>query len=393
VPNPLYDGNIQYQRTDLVGMETTAAVLDAPTDAANLADAAPVQFESLDVATPTGEEVLVEITAASLCHTDVSMTRGHLDESFPMVLGHEGAGRVRAIGDDVTTVAPGDQVVLGRTTCGRCAHCRAGDGQLCVERTRVRQTGTLRTGSIRFSRDGEPIHHCHGVSSFTGHTVVTEEVAIGVPDEIPPAHATLLGCGVFTGVGAVTNTAAVEAGSSVVVFGAGGVGLSAVQGARLHSAGPVIAVDLVPEKLAIAEAVGATHTVHAGEEAVVERIHEITDGGADYAFEVVGDPAVTEQAVDCLAPTGLAVLVGVPPAGKRELAIDLTDVVVGEKRLVGSFNGSYSLPLAVPRLATLVADGALDLDPLITDRRPLRELNEAMHDLETGTNIRQLILP
>jgi alcohol dehydrogenase len=374
-------------------MESTAAVLEEPTDAEDLAAAAPVSFETVEVAEPTGEEVLVEITAASLCHTDVAITRGHLEESFPQVMGHEGAGRVAAVGEDVTNVEPGDQVVLGRITCGRCEYCREGKGQLCVERTKARKNGTLRTGEIRFSRDGEPIHHCHGVSSFSEYTLVTEEVAVPVTDELPPEHATLLGCGVFTGAGAVMNTADVEAGSSVVVFGAGGVGLSAVQGARIRGAGEIIAVDIVPEKLEVAAEVGATHTVDSSEEDVLERVAAITGGGADYAFEIVGNPAVAEQAMDTLAPTGQAVLVGVPPAGKQELELNLYDMVVSEKELIGSFNGSYSLPLAIPKLATLAAKGDLMLDPLITDTKELTDLNEAMHELETGTGVRQVILP
>ncbi len=374
-------------------MESTAAILEDPTEADNLAEDSPVSFESIEVAEPTGEEVRVEITAASLCHTDVGITRGHLEESFPLVMGHEGAGRVRAVGTDVTTVEPGDQVVLGRITCGRCEYCRAGKGQLCAERTTARRDGTLRTGDIRFSRDEDPVHHCHGVSSFSEQTLVTEEVAITVTDDLSPEHATLLGCGVFTGAGAVMNTANVEAGASVVIFGAGGVGLSAAQGARLRSAGDVIVVDIVPEKLEVAEKVGATHTIDSSEEDVVERVTELTDGGADYSFEIVGNPTVAEQAVSCLRPTGQAVLVGVPPAGRQEIGLDLYDMVVSEKELIGSFNGSYSLPLAIPRLAELAARGDLKLDPLITDSRPLTDLNEAMHALETGTGIRQIIRP
>lgn len=374
-------------------MKATAAVLDEPTDTENLAEDAPVTFETVDVADPTDEEVRVEITAASLCHTDVAIARGHMEESFPLVMGHEGAGVVRDVGEDVTTVEPGDQVVLGRITCGRCEYCRAGNGQLCVERTKARRNGTLRTGEVRFGRDGEPVHHCHGVSSFAEQTIVTEEVAIKVTNELTPEYATLLGCGVFTGAGAVMNTADVEAGSDVVIFGAGGVGLSAVQGSRLRSAGTIIAVDIVPEKLDIAAEVGATNTIDSSKENAVERVAEITDGGADYAFEVVGNPRVIEQATACLRPTGQAVLVGVPPAGPQGVELDLYDMVVSEKDVIGSFNGSYSLPLAVPRLAALAARGDLKLDPLITDSRPLTEINDAMHKLETGTGIRQVIRP
>lgn len=375
-------------------MDATAAVLREHTEVENLAEAAPANIESIEIADPGPEEVLVEITAASLCHTDVSIAHGHMDRPLPMVMGHEGTGVVQAVGEGVESVEPGDAVVLGRTTCGRCEFCRAGEGQHCVHRSRLHREGTIRTGGTRFtSPEGERLHHCHGVSSFSTHTLVTEEVAIKVTDDLPPEQATLLGCGVFTGAGAALNTADVEAGSSVVVFGAGGVGLSTVQGARLASATDIIAVDLVGEKLTVAEEVGATHTIDSSEVDAVERVREITDGGVDYAFDVVGHPQVTQQAVDCLAPLGQAVLVGTPPAGKKNLDLDLYDIVTSEKEIIGSFNGSYTLPVAIPKLADLAASGKLRLDPMISDTKPLSQVNEAMHELETGTGIRQVLLP
>ena len=373
--------------------ETTAAILETPTDAADLAAAAPATVERMTVADPGAEEVLVEVTAASLCHTDVAIARGEIPRPMPLAMGHEGTGVVRAVGDAVTSVEPGDSVVFGRTTCGRCHYCRGGEGQHCVERSKAHRNGTLRTGGVRFDRDGDPVRHCHGVSSFAGHTLVTEEVAIKVTDDLPPEQATLLGCGVFTGAGAVMNTADVEAGSSVVVFGAGGVGLSAVQGARIRGATEIVCVDVVPEKLDVAREVGATSTVDASETDPVERVREICDGGVDYAFEAVGAATVTEQAVDCLVPTGEAVLVGTPPAGPQTLDIDLYDLVTSEKRLIGSFNGSYTLPLAIPRLADLAVAGALALEPLVAEVRPLKEVNQAMADLETETGIRQVLRP
>jgi S-(hydroxymethyl)glutathione dehydrogenase/alcohol dehydrogenase len=247
---------------------------------------------------------------------------------------------------------------------------------------------------VRFSHEGEPVHHCHGVSSFTEFTLVTEEVAIGVTDRIPIEHASLLGCGIFTGVGAVTSTVDVELGSTVAVFGCGGVGLSAVQAARIRGADEVIAVDVVPEKLTLAERVGATTTVDSSAVAdPVEAVRAAAGGGVEYAFEVVGNVGVLEQAVATLAPTGTAVLVGVPPKGTHEVGLDVFDLVTGERRIVGSFNGTYDLPTAIPRLARLVVDGRFEVDPLITGRRPLAEVNEAMEELETGTGIRQLIVP
>lgn len=375
-------------------MKSTAAVLYEPIDSPDFAETRPAQFEEIDVADPNGEEVLVEITAASLCHTDVASTRGHIDEPYPVVMGHEGAGVVRAVGDAVEFVSPGDHVVLGRPTCGRCVTCRAGMGQHCAMRTRARDAGTLRTGDVSFSIDGEPLNHYHGVSSFTKYTVVTEEVAIPVPRELPPEQATLLGCGVFTGAGATMNTVNIEAGSSVVVFGAGGVGLSAVQGARIRGATTIISVDTIPEKFGVAKAVGATHTVDASAvDDPVEEIRDICGGGVDYAVEAVGNEHVVQQAVESLATTGKAILVGVPPKGLRNLSLDLYDMVVEEKRVVGSFNGSYSLPLAIPKLADLAVEGLLKLEPMVTDEKSLVELNEAMDELETGTGIRQIIKP
>lgn len=375
-------------------MQSTAAIVDEPTDEPDLAAARPASIDEIEVPDPVGEEVLVEVTATSLCHTDVASARGHLAEQCPYVMGHEGAGVVREVGDAVESVAPGQPVVLGRITCGRCARCRAGAGQHCEKRAEARRLGSLRAGAVRFSRDGDPVHHYHGVSSFTEHTLVTEEVAVPVPPELPPEQATLLGCGVFTGAGAVMNTADVEAGSSVVVFGAGGVGLSAVQGARIRGATEIVAVDVVPEKLDIAEAVGATATVDAGSVGdPVGAARDACGGGADYGVEAVGDDRVVEQAVEVLDTGGTAVLVGAPPEGARELSLDLRDVVVEEKSLVGSFNGSYSLPLAIPRLAELAVEGHLLLEPLVTDSRPLSEVNEAMQSLEEGTGVRQLIRP
>lgn len=374
-------------------MESTAAVLDAPVESTTFSESRPASIEEVEVAEPGPEEVRVSIEAASLCHTDVAIALGHIDEQHPLVLGHEGAGIVQGVGPGVTSVSPGDHVVLGRIACGRCRQCRNGDSQLCAERSMTTRAGTIRNGAVRFSRGGEPAYHCHGVSSFTEFTVVNEEVAIPITREVPLDEATLLGCGVFTGVGAVTNTADVEPGASVVVFGLGGVGLSAVQGATMRSAGEVIAVDVVSEKLEIAASLGATHTIDGSVEDPVERVRDLTDGGAEYAFDVVGDPSVTEQAIDVLGSRGTAVVVGIPPSGKHDVPVDVNSFVTGERRLLGSFNGSYNLSLDIPRLAELVADGHLSLGELITDTRPLDELNEAMERLASGSGIRQVILP
>lgn len=374
-------------------MESKAAVLRDPLDSTDFTGTDRITIETVDVDGPDDGEVLIEIATASLCGTDVSIALGKLEESYPMVMGHEGAGIVKAVGNGVDAVSPGDHVVLGRSACGRCEFCRLGKSHLCECRGTVRRKGTLRNGNVKFSRDGRRVHHCHGVSSFSEYTVVSEEVPIPITDELPLRQASLLGCGVFTGAGAVMNSADIEPGSSVAIFGAGGVGLSAVQGARLRSAGDVIAVDLVPEKLELARELGATHTVNAAEDEPVEAIKSITDGGVDYAFEVIGRPAVVGEAVDALRPRGTAVIVGTAPEGKHDIPIDTQRLVTREQSIRGAFNGSYNLSLAIPKLAEMAASGRLQLDPLITDCRPLDELTDAMAALDGGRQIRQLIRP
>ena len=375
-------------------MKSNAAVLREPTDAEDLAAAEPATIESISVDDPRNDEVLVEITAAGLCHTDVAIARGQMEERYPLVMGHEGAGIVRDVGPDVESVRPGDHVVLGRIACGRCEYCRVGRSNHCTKRTAARKRGTLRDGAVRFGDSDSRLHHCHGVSSFSEYTVISEEVAIEITDAVPLREAALLGCGVFTGVGAVVNTVDVEPGASVAVFGVGGVGASAIQAATFRGATDLVAVDIVEEKLSLAESLGATATVDSSRSNPVDAIEAVTDGeGADYAFVTVGSPRVIEQAIGALRTTGTAVLVGTPPAGTEELSFDIHDFVVSERSIVGSFNGSYNLADAIPRLAALVADGKLELEPLITDERPLEAVNDSMAALEAGAGMRRLILP
>jgi Zn-dependent alcohol dehydrogenase len=372
--------------------ESMAAVLETPTDDHDFAESRPVSVEPVEVKDPAGEEVLVEVRATSLCHTDVGFTLGHFEVPYPLVLGHEGAGVVREVGEQVQDLEPGDHVVLGRIACGRCRRCREGLSHLCERRVPANESGTLRNGNVPFSRDGEPIHHCLGVSSFTEHTLVTQDVAIPVPEELPFDRACLLGCGVFTGFGAVENTADIELGSSVVIFGAGGVGLNGIQAARIRDASTVVAVDLVDEKLDLAREMGATHTVNPNDaDDVAERIREICPGGADYAFEMTGHESVITQALDAVGSRGEVIVVGVPPHGHRSVDLDVYGMLFGEKAIRGSLSGSYNLSLAIPKLADLVVDGRLPLDPLVTDTRPLAEVNEAMAALEAGGQIRQIL--
>lgn len=373
--------------------ESTAAVLEAPTDDHDFAESRPVSVETVEVKDPEGEEVLVEIKATSMCHTDVGFALGHFDVPYPLVLGHEGAGVVREVGDGVQGLEPGDHVVLGRVACGRCRRCREGLSHLCERRVPANETGRLRNGNVPFHRDGEPVHHCLGVSSFTEYTLVTQDVAVQVPEGLPFDRACLLGCGVFTGFGAVENTADIELGSSVVIFGAGGVGLNGVQAARIRDASTVVVVDLVDEKLELARDLGATHTINPRDEVPVERVREICPGGADYAFEMTGHEDVITQALDAVGSRGEVIVVGVPPFGHQPVDLDVYGMLFGEKAIRGSLSGSYNLSLAIPKLADLAVDGRLSLDPLVTDTRPMAEVNEAMAALEAGGQIRQLLVP
>ena len=374
-------------------METKAAVLEDTVDTHEFVEDEVTHIDAVDVPEPTGDEVRVDISAASLCHTDISIALGFIPESYPMVMGHEGAGIVRDVGEDVTELEPGDHVVLGRIACGQCDYCRMGRSNLCERRGPCRTNGTLKDGQIRFSRDGEAIHHCHAISSFAETTITTEDLAVKIRDDLPMEKATLLGCGIFTGAGSVMNAADVESNSSLVLFGVGGVGLTAVQAAAARSAGDIIAVDLVDEKLAMAESMGATHTINSGKADVVERVMEITGNGADYSFEFVGSPQVVEQLLPVLAPTGEAILVGSSPAGEHSIDLNLLDMMTSEKMLRGAFNGSYNLKLAIPAIADMIAEGVFDIDPLISDTRPVENLNEAMEALEDGSQIRQVIQP
>jgi Zn-dependent alcohol dehydrogenase len=372
--------------------ESRAAVLEAPVDGEqDFETSRPVSVQTVEVADPQGEEVLVEIGATSLCRSDVGFALGHFDCAYPLVLGHEGAGVVKAVGDRVQNLEVGDHVALGRIACGRCGQCRAGHSNLCSQRVPANESGKLRTGSVPFSRAGEAVHHCVGVSSFTEYTLVTEDVAIPIPKELAFDRACLLGCGVFTGFGAVENTADVEIGSSVAIFGTGGVGLNGIQAAEICGSDPIIAVDMIPDKLEMARDLGATHTINASETDPVERIREICPGGVDYVFEMTGQTSVISQGVDAVGPRGEVILVGIPQFGKQTVDLDVYDMLFHEKEVKGSLSGSYNLTLAIPRLADLVVDGDLSLDELITDTRPLAEINEAMDALEHGGQIRQLI--
>ena len=282
-------------------------------------DTGQLSLEEVQLASPKAGEVRVKIAAAGVCHSDLHVVKGEWDVPAPLVLGHEGSGIVTELGPGVTSLAIGDHVVLSWVApCHECRYCLAGHEARCqVAATIVAPGGVLQDGTSRLSIDGEPLHDYLGVSSFAEEVVVPASGAVKIRDDAPLDVVALVGCAVATGVGAVTNTAQVEPGSIVAVIGCGGVGLSVVQGARLAGAERIIAIDIQADKTALALVMGATDTIDASQRDAVAALRELLPDGVDYAFDAIGHPATTEQAISMLGLGGAAVVVGLPPTGSR----------------------------------------------------------------------------
>jgi NDMA-dependent alcohol dehydrogenase len=352
-----------------------------------------LEVVDIDVAPPRAGEVLVAMAAGGVCHSDLHVMRGELIAPTPAVLGHEGSGVVAEVGEDVTSVDVGDHVVpLWRLSCGVCEYCSRGRPALCLAGTRVRNTGLMLDGTSRFSLDGKPIKSYAGVSTFSQYTVIPEKSLLKIDKDLPLPIAALLGCAVVTGFGAVTNAAKVTPGSTVAVFGgAGGVGLNVVQSAALAGAVKVIAVDRHESKLKKAVSFGATHTVDGSKLNAPETIRELTGGrGVDFAFDVVGAPAVTRAAYDSLTRMGTLVVIGLAPEG-QDAGIPMKSVVYEERTIIGSLYGSGSPREEIPRLASLYRAGKLKLDELLTRTYPLAQINEAYDALERGEVLRSVV--
>jgi S-(hydroxymethyl)glutathione dehydrogenase / alcohol dehydrogenase len=353
----------------------------------------PLTIEELEVpARPKPGEVLVKLAASGLCHSDYHVLRGEWPAPTPLVLGHEGAGVVEAVGEGVTSAATGDHVVLCWTPwCGRCRYCVAGRPVLCdIAKTRASRH-VMYDGTTRLTRGGEPVHSYIALGTFGEYAMVAETGVVRIRSDVPLAQASLVGCAVTTGIGAVLNTARVTPGSSVLVIGCGGVGLNIVQGARLAAARQVIAVDRRPEKLRAARAMGATDALEAGAGDVVEAVRELSGGrGVDYAFEAIGVPALIEAACEALAKGGTAVVVGQVAAG-RKVSIDPLVLSDQEKTIRGSNYGSARPPIDFPRILDLYVEGRIDLDSLVTRRIRLDGINHAFEAMGRGEGIRTVI--
>jgi alcohol dehydrogenase len=352
----------------------------------------PLDIAELDLSSPGRGEVLVGIKAAGLCHSDLSVIDGSRPRPTPMALGHEAAGIVEAVGEGVTDLEAGDHVVLVFVpSCGRCGPCVAGRPALCEPGAKANGAGTLLSGERRLAFRAEPVNHHLGVSAFAEHAVVARESCVKIDPDLPLELAALFGCAVLTGVGAVVNTAKVEPGRSVAVVGLGGVGLSAVLGARLAGARQIVAVDLSDDKLAFAAKLRATDTVNAAAPDAADQVRRVSGGGVDVAFDMAGAVAALELAYAATARGGTTVTAGLPRPDSR-LSLAPVTMVAEERTLKGSYIGS-AIPLRdVPRYIALFRAGRLPVDKLLTHRLKLNEINEGFDRLREGIGVRQVVV-
>lgn len=347
----------------------------------------PLVIEHVDIDPPQAGEIKVRVAACAICHSDIVFMDGGWGGDLPAVYGHEAAGVVAETGPGIVGLEPGDHVVVTLIrSCGGCHFCAQGHPVMCETRFRLDEHGPL------YAKDGGAIHQGLRTGAFAEYVVVEASQAVRVPGDLPLDSASLLACGVITGLGAVVNTAAVPAGSNVVVVGTGGVGLNSVQGAALSGARTVIAVDLSDDKLNVSRAFGATHAVNPDADDVREAVRALTDGrGADYVFVAVGARAAIEQGFGLLARGGSLVIVGMPPSGV-EAAFDPGSFAAESQRVLGSKMGSARVQVDIPWLVDLYRQGRLKLDELISGRYPLHEINEAIAVARSGAALRNVIV-
>lgn len=372
-------------------MKITAAVLDKVGASAPFAQSHPLRLAELDLADPRPGELLVKIDAAGICHSDLSVVNGDRVRPTPMALGHEAAATVVSAGDPESRFKPGDRVVLAfLPACGQCPDCGSGHGFLCGPAAQANGAGRLLRGGHRLKEGpGEVFHHL-GVSAFATHAVIDERSAVIVPSDIPPQIAALFGCAVLTGVGAVLNTAGVRPGESVAVYGLGGVGLSSVLGAVVAGAQPIVAIDPIPAKRALALELGATVAVDPSEAA--QALADLDGGGADVVIETAGRAAVLAAAYKGTRRGGRTVTVGLPNPAEM-LSIPAVSLVGDGKTLMGSYMGSAIPSRDIPRYIALWRAGRLPVDRLLTSVSPLADINRLLDELASGAAIRQIVLP
>ena len=358
------------------------------------AQSKPFRIEEVELQAPGPGEVLVEVRAAGLCHSDLTQVGTAIKRRVPIVGGHEGAGIVRELGEGVTGFAPGDHAVLVNVTgCGDCRHCRVSRPGLCQAVTSSRVEGKIATGTRRLQQiGGAELNHWSGLSVFAQYAVVVPESIIKIDKSVPFDVAAMLGCGVMTGSGAVYNAAKVERGSSVAVVGLGGVGLSAVMAAREAGASIIIGIDVLPSKFDLAKAVGCTHCVDARDPTAAQQVKDLTDGGVDYAFETSGVMPAVDMAHATAARGGEVVHVGVSTT-EASFPIKQWPLVIEERTYRGTFMGSGVPKRDIPRLIDLYQRGQFPMDRLRSEFIPFERLNESLDLLDQGKVIRQILLP
>ena len=355
---------------------------------------APLVIETVDLDGPKAGEVLVEIRATGVCHTD-EFTRSGADPEglFPVIFGHEGAGVVVDVGAGVTSLKKGDHVIpLYTPECRQCKSCLSHKTNLCTAIRATQGQGVMPDGTSRFSIGGEKIHHYMGCSTFSNYTVLPEIALAKIREDAPFDKVCYIGCGVTTGIGAVINTAKVEPGASVVVFGLGGIGLNVIQGARMAGADRIVGVDLNPARKALAERFGMTHFVNPKEVEgdLVAYLVALTDGGADYSFECVGNVDLMRQALECChRGWGVSVIIGVAGAG-QEIRTRPFQLVTGRVWKGTAFGGARGRS-DVPKIVDWYMRGRIEIDPLITHTLPLERINEAFDLMHAGESIRTVV--
>ena len=370
---------------------TRAAVLRTTSAARPYADSQPLTIEPLSLDAPGPGEVLVAVKAAGLCHSDLSVINGDRPRPLPMALGHEAAGVVEAIGVGVDDLEIGDHVVMVfMPSCGHCNPCAEGRPALCEPGAAANGKGELLTKRSALSLNDQPINHHLGVSAFADRAVVSRRSLVKIDKDLPFEHAALFGCAVLTGVGAVVNTAQIKAGQSAVIIGLGGVGLSSVLGALAAGASPVIAVDLSDDKLALARTLGPVHTIKATDPDAVEQVCTLTNGGADFAFEMAGSIRALESAWKMTRRGGTTITAGLPPADAA-LPVNVVSLVGEERTLKGSYIGTSVPSRDIPRYVALFRQGRLPVDRLLSGLIALDDINTAFDALADGTAIRQII--
>lgn len=373
-------------------MKTRAAVLHALDNHPPFVQSQPLRIEEIDLDAPGPGEVMVRMTAAGLCHSDLSVINGSRPRPVPMALGHEASAVVEQVGSGVTDLRKGDRVVLVFVpSCGHCLPCMEGRPALCEPGAEANTKGTLLFGGERLHLHGHKVHHHVGVSAFGEHAVVSRRSCIKVEQDIDPVEAALFGCAVLTGVGAVVNTARVQAGQTVAVLGLGGVGLCALLGAVASGAREIVAVDLHDSKLNIARSLGATLTINARDSDAIEKVKTATRGGVDHAFEMAGSAQAMEMAYRMTRRGGTTITASLP-SPQTQWSLQQVSLVGEERTVKGSYIGSCVPQRDIPRYIDLYLAGKLPVNKLMGERLTLAEINRGFDKLEGGESLRDMIV-